>query len=551
MKSPTLLTLLFAATAHAQHDAHREAVIDIANGRMEPARERLEKLFDHPESLWRDVKGPYARVAETLREKGDTYRELVAPETHYTLAMLHSLEGDGEMALTHARAAVSGGLPFERFLAGPREAFQALYAREDFQAWSRAEAITLLHGPMLGNVTHEAVSFWVRTASESQIEIHVEAMQGGKTKSASGRTSADADYTAVVRVDGLRADTAHRYRVRVDGVDIDLPTASFRTSPPPGEGSMFQIAFTACAGYAPEHERVWKTIEKQNPQALLMLGDNVYIDDPEHDLTQHFCYYRRFSRPEWRSLVAGRGVYAIWDDHDFGLNDSFGGPTLDQPSWKREVWDVFTQNWNNPSYGGGIEQPGVWFDFHIGDVHFIMLDGRYYREEKSRRDTRSMLGPAQLAWLKKTLKNSQATFRVLASPVPWAEGSTAGANRFDKWDGFIAERDDIFDFIHAEKIAGVVLLSGDRHRSDARRIDREHGYPLYDFMSAIPTNYHTHPVVKSPGMLFGHNAKNSFGLLRFDTTAEDPSVTCEFVCIDGEPLWTHTLRLSELGGPAD
>lgn len=547
------LSMIFHAVAHAQHDAHREAVIDMTHGRTDQARERLEVLLQDPASLWRGQKGAYARVAETLREKGDAYRELVFPETHYTLALFHSLQGDAGQALIHAKAAVEGGVPVERFIAGPREGLETLHHSAEFKSWVAESPASLIHGPMLGNVTHDAASFWVRTAGEADVEIRVSPKDGGEPVIAAGRTSAANDFTAVVRVGGLNADTTYGYSVRIDGEEIEIPVSSFRTSPRPGEASRFQVAFTACAGYAPEHERVWTTIGKQDPRALLMLGDNVYIDDPEHSLTQRFCYYRRFSRPEWRELVGGRGVYSIWDDHDFGEDDSFGGPETHQPAWKVDVWKVFTENWNNPSYGGGAEQPGVWFDFHIGDVHFIMLDGRYYREPNGRAarhpaesDKPSMLGPVQLAWLKETLKKSEATFRVIASPVPWAEGSTAGHNKLDKWDGYLAERNEIFKFLHENQINGVVLISGDRHRSDARRIDREHGYALYDFMSAIPTNYHTHPLVDGPGMLFGHNEKNTFGMLRFDTTVEDPQVTYEIIDIDGESIWSHKLQLSEL-----
>ena len=56
-------------------------------------------------------------------------------------------------------------------------------------------------------------------------------------------------------------------------------------------------------------------------------------------------------------------------------------------------------NWINPSYGGGEEQPGVWFDFSIGEVDFFMLDCRFYRTP----DVNTMLGPVQLQWLQDKL----------------------------------------------------------------------------------------------------------------------------------------------------
>lgn len=48
------------------------------------------------------------------------------------------------------------------------------------------------------------------------------------------------------------------------------------------------------------------------------------------------------------------------------------------------------------------------------------------------------------------------------------------------------------------------------------------------------------------GALFGYNTQPSFGLLTFDTAAEDPSVTYAIVDIDGVIRESLTLRRSTL-----
>ena len=244
-------------------------------------------------------------------------------------------------------------------------------------------------------------------------------------------------------------------------------------------------------------------------------------------------------------MTARTAVYAIYDDHDFGTDDCIPGAEVDRPVWKRDVWRRFQQNWNNPAYGGGEAQPGCWFDFPIGDVHFIMLDGRYYR---SRAGQPSMLGPVQKAWLLETLKNSRGTFKVLASPVPWSEGVKPGSQ--DPWDGFPEEREEIFRFIEQQRIEGVVLIAADRHRSDLRITRRQHGYDLYEFESSRLTNRHTHPVVKTPGLVFGYSKTCSVGMMSFDTTKADPEVRCEIVAIDGQTIHSATILRSQLAFPA-
>ena len=162
-----------------------------------------------------------------------------------------------------------------------------------------------------------------------------------------------------------------------------------------------------------------------------------------------------------------------------------------------------------------------------------------------------MLGPVQKAWFRRQLEESSAKLKVLVSSVPWAQNSKPGSH--DTWDGFPDERDEIFSWIDNSKIDGVVLLSADRHRSEAWKIDRPGAYPLYDLMSSRLTNTHTHECL--PGTLFCYNASCSFGLLTFDTTPADPSMKYEIVTIDGKVVHTLELKLSELrfrfGGPVE
>jgi alkaline phosphatase D len=257
---------------------------------------------------------------------------------------------------------------------------------------------------------------------------------------------------------------------------------------------------------------------------------------------QLFHYYRRQSQPEWAKLAKKVPIYAIWDDHDFTTNDGWGGPDIEEPKWKRDVWNVFKDNWDNPYYGGGEKQPGCWFDFWIGKVHFVLIDGRYYRESPKGKKP-SMLGPAQMKWLKKTLKEP-AIFTVFCTNVPVTPKVKPGSK--DTWDGFDGERQKIFQFIAKEKIPGVVILSADRHRSDAYKIDTgiEGMYPLYECQSSRLTNQHVHGLIKHS--LFGYNKKQSFGRVDFDLSTKDPTFKYTVISIDGEAVHSLELKWSEL-----
>jgi alkaline phosphatase D len=334
----------------AQHDPGRNAVRELA-------------------------KGDGAAAEKALAKQGRNNSPIDEAERHFVRALSASLKGDGAVALGEARRAVAKGAQVGRFIAGPADAWAALRRAEGYAAWIASFDLPLVHGPMLGDVSAESARVWLRTAGAGTVTL--KATGEGRTHTVRLQTTARTAYTGVARFDGLRAGTAYEVSVQIG--DREIEGGSFRTLRQQGAPGRLTLVFGGGAGFTPKYERMWSTIEGHRPDALFLLGDNVYIDDPTHLLTHHYVYNRRQSQPEWRSLVLHTPVYAIYDDHDFGLNDCIPGPFVDKPAWKREVWEVFRQNWANPAYGGGDAKPGCWFDTYLGDIHFICLDGRCRR----------------------------------------------------------------------------------------------------------------------------------------------------------------------------
>ena len=466
-------------------------------------------------------------------------------EALFGLAVAHAQKGEGEQALVFVQRALGTGLPFERFTVGPREMLKPLHDLPAFQELKKEKNQLWVHGPILGAVTDRSASFWVRTERSASFAVELYPVQQGRRSktilSKTVITSAQDDFTATVQVGKLEPDQAYRYRLILDGQKIS-DVFQFRTFPRQNRSSIFKVAFGGGAAYTPEFERVFTTIRSHQPLAFLQLGDNIYVDQPEKRAIQRYCYYRRQSSVPYRALSSSVSIASIWDDHDFGDNDCWYGDDPDSPDWKRTVLKTFQENWNNHAYGEGAEVPGCYHDFYIGDVHFIMLDCRYYRTNPKIDEGRTMLGAAQKNWLYQTLRKSKGTFKIIASSVPFASGVKPGSR--DPWDGYPEEREEIFSYIQEKQIEGVALIAADRHRSDIWKIERPDAYPLYEFMSSRLTNIHIHKVMDKS--MFGYNAKRSFGLLSFDTTLKDPSLTYHIQSVDDEPIYRHTVRLSEL-----
>jgi len=409
--------------------------------------------------------------------------------------------------------------------------YQKLIDKHDLQ---------LLGGPMLGQMTGEGVTIWLRTTEPAGVRLNVVAADSPDSviTTATARTTRARDLVARLRVADLEPKTTYRYQLLVDGEAVFGERPTFTTYPATGEPGRSTVVFGACSRYIPANEGIWRTIEKRKPDAFLTLGDNVYIDAPRRYGKQRLHYYRRQMRPEYQRLTARTPVYAIWDDHDFGKNDVSGGLDPRKPRWKPRVWRVFKRNWNNPAYGGGPARPGSWFDFRIGDVHFIMTDGRYYRDFSQG----TMLGPAQKRWLKQTLRESEATFKVIASGTLWTRHADKGGA--DSWWGVQEEREEIFNFIADHSIPGVLLISGDRHRGDVYKMKWAGNYPLWEFENGVLTNRHHHDT--NDKARFSYNKGHMFGELTFDTTADDPTVTYRLVNDAGKTIYRKTLRRSAL-----
>jgi len=192
------------------------------------------------------------------------------------------------------------GLPFERFLAGPRDLLEPLYQYDKFKQLTKEKNIKLIHGPLLGAVTDSSARLWFRTVDESEVKIEIISSEDNykPVETAVGNSSAERDYTVIIQLKGLNPSTKYFYDVIINGEKVKekLEFTTFSTSEKKGK---LRIAFGGGAGYTPEHENIWSVISDYKPDALLLLGDNVYIDLPQMPNAFHdYTYYRRQSRPE-------------------------------------------------------------------------------------------------------------------------------------------------------------------------------------------------------------------------------------------------------------
>jgi len=408
-------------------------------------------------------------------------------------------------------------------------------------AQSKTGKPRLMEGPMIGAVQPTSALIWARASGAYQIQIQVadDAALGASRATPAVTAQAEDDYTLRISVDGLKPATRYYYRVLVNGAPDDYasegPAPSFKTAPKAGAKGKFSVAFGSCARFQIDREqRIWHAIRAAQPDLFFWLGDNVYVDslNPQSFPEE---YRRQRSVAALQPVMQSVPQLAVWDDHDYGLNNHDRTNPM-----KDAALTAFKQYWANPSYGLDAT-PGVFFAYSYGDVDFFFLDGRFYRDpnEAPAAPTKTMLGAAQLAWLKAGLKASRAPFKVLVSGSGWSVGKGPTG---DAWSAFTDERNALFDFIRDERIPGVVLLSGDTHVAELNCVpwSEKGGYDFYDLTSSpLAQRTETSWMERFPEVrirpVFFHDS--NFGLLSFDTSAE-PTLTYNAHDTMGHAAWS-------------
>ena len=425
----------------------------------------------------------------------------------------------------------------------------ALLASSPTLAQSENGNPRVLQGPMLGTVTSAAATVWLRLSVREACVIEFDTDPSFTSPRRSEAVpQPDDDRTVRIHLRGLEPGTRYWYRVLVAGRQDPylhgLQPFSFETAPASDQQTRFRVAFGSCARVAEDAEQpIWRAVRDAEPDLFCWLGDNIYGDSRDPEVLREE-YRRQRGVPALQAVLRSVSNVAIWDDHDFALNNHDARNPV-----KAEALDVFGEYWANPA-SGLPDCPGVFFAHAYGGVDFFFLDCRYHRDPNTAKDGpgKTMLGAGQMAWLRAGLAASRAPFKILACGSGWSAAKGPGN---DAWSAFLHERDALFDFIRDEAIGGVVLISGDTHVAELNCIPRSAvgGYDLYDLVSSPlaqrpTTSWRERHPEQRIRPVFAESA--NFGLLEFDLRGE-PTLTFTVIGVDGRPgLAPLTLKAAEL-----
>ncbi|MGE0742329.1 MAG: alkaline phosphatase [Hyphomonadaceae bacterium] len=354
------------------------------------------------------------------------------------------------------------------------------------QAWAQTLGYPrTLQGPMVGAPSASSVRVWVRVSGTFDVVLEVATRRdfADARSSAPVRASEASDFCVVAIVEDLSPATAYYYRFKFDGVLDRYQPLAYRTRTAPRSRNNFRAAFGSCARLQIDtDQRIFSIAQALEPDLMFFLGDNIYADSVAPAAISDL-YRRQREIERVKPFIRQTPCLAIWDDHDFAINDSDRTNPIREQSLA-----LFKNFWANPSYGLA-NTPGIFFKYAYGGVDFFFLDGRYNRDPAIAPDApgKTMLGAEQKAWLKDELRASRAPFKVLVSGGGFSKAERGG----DSWAAYTSERDELFDFIRDHRIEGVFGISGDSHMGELNCVPRsEQGaYDFYDLCSSPLANF--------------------------------------------------------------
>ena len=421
-------------------------------------------------------------------------------------------------------------------------------------SWSQAGQKALLTGPMVGHVSMRSAQLWVQAVGPSEVVAEYMSKAGGQEQAwvstSPVQTDATSGHTAHITLANLEPGTTYSVKFKLNGKAIDdvLEVSTqvlwdYRMDPP-----AFSFVTGSCAFInEPKYDRpgtpygggyeIFERMADEQPDMMLWLGDNIYLREVDFQSYEGFVHRYTHARqtPEMRRLLQVCPNYAIWDDHDFGPNDSDG-------SWVHADWsrDSFEAFWSNPSYGLPDAPRCVSTAFRFVDMEFFLLDNRTYRvNHQNKTNAPQVLGQDQIDWLIQALQKSRAPYKFVCVGGQVLNDAAV----YENVSQFPSERQQILERLEQEDIRGVVFLSGDRHTTELSEYTMGNGRKVYDLTVSPLTSRAAHAADEPNSFRVDgtYVEQRNYAKLSFDGPRKQRSCLVEIKSTEGETLWSKSL----------
>jgi alkaline phosphatase D len=441
-------------------------------------------------------------------------------------------------------------------------------------AGNRFPAYPFTLGVASGDPTPDGCVLWTRLAPDPLNDGGV----GDESHLVRFEVASDPDFTRIVHRGDTQAgpEEAHTVHAEIHGLEPwrdywyrfecnneVSPTGRLRTAPPYGTvPEQLNFAYVSCQNYTWGYFSAFDDLVKQEDVELVVhLGDYIYegpglargprAHAPAATLMTLNDYRTRHAQYKTDlSLQAAHQAcpwVMTWDDHEFwdnyaDLDLDPNEPVATVAQRRAAAYQAYWEHSPLPRSRKPVGQNmpmyrrSSWGDL----VLFHVLDTRQHRSDQIARcavpqrlpsgycppaldPSRAILGAEQRAWLFEGLGGSTASWNVLANQVRFApldENVDPNIVGFgvDNWDGYVADRQRVLDFMREHKPANPIVITGDAHVHSVRNVppsfERLDGDPVAtEFMGSSITSEGDKPEELPE---FGGDPQNPQRLFQYD-----------------------------------
>jgi alkaline phosphatase D len=292
---------------------------------------------------------------------------------------------------------------------------------------------------------------------------------------------ANADFTHQFRLSNLLPASNYILEVEYGAnkyIGHKTLPGTFRTAPAPD--AVVPVTFTVITGQRyPDRDtddgfKIYGQMLEMDPDFFVHTGDILYYDQFAKTLALAKWHWQRIyslnNIVEFHKNVAS---YFMKDDHDTLVNDSW--PTMETTFMGDFTFEQGLEIFREQVPMGDKTYRTVRWG---KDLQVWMVEGRDFRSPNTMEDgpDKTIWGAEQMAWFKRTVQESDATFRVLISPTPVVGPDRAGKNDNHANDAFAHEGNLLREFIASQE--SMVVICGDRHWQYVS-VDSTHGVKEY------------------------------------------------------------------------
>jgi alkaline phosphatase D len=421
-----------------------------------------------------------------------------------------------------------------------------------------AQTNLLQSGPMVSYTTMKEALLWVQTTQSAKVYFKYWDVKAPQTiyKTQIMTTKAENAFVAQLYADKLEPSNQYKYELYINNKKVNRPyELKFQSEPLwkwRGDAPDFSFATGSCA-YVNEtvydrpgtpygsHYEIFESISQSKSDFMLWLGDNLYLREADWDsrtgILQRYTHTR--SLPQIQPMLGNMAHYSIWDDHDFGPDNSDRSFNM-----KKETDKVFKSFYPSSNY---IFEDGTTSFFDYADCDFFLLDNRYWRSPDNRTDLENptLLGNDQLQWLLDALSYSKASFKFVVMGGQFLNPLKSG----ESYENCAPkEKQTIIETIQKLKINGVIFITGDVHYSELSKYDLPGGYPLYDLtVSPLTSGLGGRQADKNTLNVEGTRLiEHNYAKMEVFGTLQDRTLRISILNSEGLLKWSKEIKAGEL-----